>query len=84
MRCVLPILAALALFGCSTPSDAASPKPTPPPVVNGWYAGPWDGYTNYSPGIVLQPYPGGVLQFDIPPYPSQIDALAKNVTVAQG
>lgn len=72
-------LLAIALAACSTPSDAAKPGP---PSVNGWYAGPQIGNVNYSPGIVLQPLNGGVLQFDIPAVRrGQIDALVKPVTV---
>lgn len=74
-------LIALAALLFATPACAGKA----PATVNGWYAGPQIGNTNYSPGIVLQPLPGGVLQFDIPG-PSkgtqgQIDALVTPVSV---
>ena len=81
MRFKLSCLTALLLAACSTPSDAAKPVPTGPVIVNGWYAGPWLGTVNYSPGITLQPLAGGVVQFDIPTLPGQVDALVKPVNV---
>lgn len=74
----------------ATPVFAAKPSDQPPPSVDGWYPGPQIGTTNYSPGVVLYPLAGGVLQTDIPAFtnpkssanmPPQLDALVKPVTM---